>query len=131
MKKLAITLHIEMPDLEAVDSNAHALRSWLTLNDYSIEQFMLKIRKEVEYTCYSNDSVDLVINGTAPDKTEVSVQTVVQKVQTGVLSFGTRVLVTFQDEQTSAEVIGYDQKYRLHKVRTSCGKVLLRKIHTA
>ena len=92
---------------------------------------MLKIRKEVEYTCFANDSVDLVINGTAPDKTEVSVQTVVQKVQTGVLSFGTRVLVTFQDEQTSAEVIGYDQKYRLHKVRTSCGKVLLRKIHTA
>lgn len=131
MKKLAITLHIEMPDLEAVDSNAHALRSWLTLNGCSMEQFMLKIRKEVEYTCFANDSVDLVINGTAPDKTEVSVQTVVQKVQTGVLSFGTRVLVTFQDEQTSAEVIGYDQKYRLHKVRTSCGKVLLRKIHTA
>ena len=39
-------------------------------------------------------------------------------------------MITFREEQTSAEVIGYDHKYRLHKVRTSCGKVLLRKIHT-
>jgi hypothetical protein len=141
MKKLSITLHVEMPeDFGTPDSMA----------DMSIAELMEQVRKEVEYTCYTSTDaaphlvkVDLVINGevaTQPDQqTQVSVQTVVQtQTQTqnqtavsGVLSVGTRVVVTFQEEQTSAEVIGYDYKYRLHKVRTSCGKVLLRKIHTA
>ena len=134
MKKLSITLHVEMPeDFGTPDSMA----------DMSIAELMEQVRKEVEYTCYvSTDAdphlvkVDLVINGevaTQPEQqTQVTVQTVVQNQTTvsGVLSVGTRVVVTFQEEQTSAEVIGYDYKYNLHKVRTSCGKVLLRKIHT-
>ena len=139
MKKLSITLHVEMPeDFGTPDSMA----------DMSIAELMEQVRKEVEYTCYTSTDadphlvkVDLVINGevaTQPEQqTQVSVQTVVQTQNqnqtavSGVLSVGTRVVVTFQEEQTSAEVIGYDYKYRLHKVRTSCGKVLLRKIHTA
>jgi hypothetical protein len=133
MKKLSITLHIEMPeDFGTPDSMA----------DMSVETLMEQVRKEVEYTCYTSTDadphlvkVDLVVNGevaTQPEEqTQVSVQAVVQTSTGDVLSVGTRVMVTFRDEQTSAEVIGYDHKYRLHKVRTSCGKVLLRKIHTA
>jgi len=136
MKKLSITLHVEMPeDFGTPDSMA----------DMSIAELMEQVRKEVEYTCYTSTDadphlvkVDLVINGevaTQPEQqTQVTVQTVVQTQNqttvSGVLSVGTRVVVTFQEEQTSAEVIGYDYKYNLHKVRTSCGKVLLRKIHT-
>ena len=109
----------------------------------SVETLMEQVRKDVEFTCYTSTDadphlvkVDLVVNGevaTQPEEqTQVSVQAVVQT-STGdnVLSVGTRVVVTFQEEQTSAEVVGYDHKYRLHKVRTNCGKVLLRKIHTA
>lgn len=134
MKKLSITLHIEMPeDFGTPDSMA----------DMSIETLMEQVRKDVEYTCYTSTDadphlvkVDLVVNGevaTQPEEqTQVSVQAVVQASNgDSVLSVGTRVMVTFRDEQTSAEVIGYDHKYRLHKVRTTCGKVLLRKIHTA
>lgn len=133
MKKLSITLHIEMPeDFGTPDSMA----------DMSVETLMEQVRKEVEYTCYTSTDadphlvkVDLVVNGevaTQPEEqTQVSVQAVVQTSTGDVLSVGTRVMVTFRDEQTSAEVIGYDHKYRLHKVRTSCGKVLLRKIHAA
>ena len=134
MKKLSITLHIEMPeDFGTPDSMA----------DMSVETLMEQVRKDVEFTCYTSTDadphlvkVDLVVNGevaTQPEEqTQVSVQAVVQT-STGdnVLSVGTRVVVTFQEEQTSAEVVGYDHKYRLHKVRTNCGKVLLRKIHTA
>ena len=133
MKKLSITLHIEMPeDFGTPDSMA----------DMSVETLMEQVRKDVEFTCYTSTDadphlvkVDLVVNGevaTQPEEqTQVSVQAVVQT-STGdnVLSVGTRVVVTFQEEQTSAEVVGYDHKYRLHKVRTNCGKVLLRKIHT-
>ena len=134
MKKLSITLHIERPeDFGTPDSMA----------DMSVETLMEQVRKDVEFTCYTSTDadphlvkVDLVVNGevaTQPEEqTQVSVQAVVQT-STGdnVLSVGTRVVVTFQEEQTSAEVVGYDHKYRLHKVRTNCGKVLLRKIHTA
>ena len=114
-----------------------------SMADMSVETLMEQVRKDVEFTCYTSTDadphlvkVDLVVNGevaTQPEEqTQVSVQAVVQT-STGdnVLSVGTRVVVTFQEEQTSAEVVGYDHKYRLHKVRTNCGKVLLRKIHTA
>jgi hypothetical protein len=37
--------------------------------------------------------------------------------------------VTFRGEEANATVIGYDHKYLLHKVRTSCGKVILRKVN--
>jgi hypothetical protein len=134
MKKLSITLHIEMPeDFGTPDSMA----------DMSVETLMEQVRKEVEYTCYTSTDadphlvkVDLVVNGEVqvqPEaQTEVSVQTVVQTPSgESILSHGTRVMVTFREEQTSAEVIGYDHKYKLHKVRTTCGKVLLRKIHAA
>ena len=133
MKKLSITLHIEMPeDFGTPDSMA----------DMSVETLMEQVRKDVEFTCYTSTDadphlvkVDLVVNGdvaTQPEQqTQVSVQTVIQTSGDGVLSVGTQVVVTFQEEQTVAEVIGYDQKYRLHKVRTNSGKVLLRKIHTA
>jgi hypothetical protein len=114
-----------------------------SMADMSVEQLMEQVRKEVEYTCYTNTDadphlvkVDLVVNGEVAaqpeEPTQVSVQTVVQASNgDNILSVGTRVMVTFREEQTSAEVIGYDHKYRLHKVRTSCGKVLLRKIHAA
>ncbi len=49
MKKLSITLHIEMPeDFGTPDSMA----------DMSVETLMEQVRKEVEYTCYTSTDAD-------------------------------------------------------------------------
>lgn len=75
--------------------------------------------------------VNLLVNGEVDEtpETPTEVQVQVNDNPNGILPHGTSVRVTLRGEETSAEVIGYDHKYLLHKVRTACGKVVLRKVN--
>jgi hypothetical protein len=129
--KLQIALQIEMPDeFGTPDSMA----------DMTTSELLEKVRMEVEQQVWLNSDaephlvrVNLLINGevheATPTVSQVQVQVQVNENANGILPHGTSVRVTFRGEETNAEVIGYDHKYLLHKVRTSCGKVILRKVN--
>ena len=126
--KINVTLQIELPDDAATVDG---------MEDINAATLVEKVRKDVEYFTFASvDSseirVSAIINGEiqAGEPTPVITSLVVET-PSGVLAIGTRVVVTFREEPTVAEVIGYDNKYQLHKVRTHCGKVLLRKVQQA
>ena len=108
-----------------------------SMADMSTPELLEKVRSELEQGMWLNSDIDphqvkvkvnLLINGQV-QATENETPDVQVQVNNGVLTNGTAVRVTFQREETVAEVIGYDTKYRLHKVRTACGKVILRKVN--
>jgi hypothetical protein len=128
--KLRITLQIEMPDegeFGTPDSMA----------DLTAPELLEKVRSEVEQGLWLHSDIDphrvrvnLLINGEVQSETpESQVQVQINESPSGILPNGTVVRVTFREEETQATVIGYDAKYALHKVRTTCGKVILRKVN--
>lgn len=125
--KLQIALQIEMPDeFGTPDSMA----------DMTTAELLEKVRTEVEQCVWLNSDADphlvrvnLLINGQVSEDEQPEVQVQVNENPNGILPHGTAVRVTFRGEEANATVIGYDHKYLLHKVRMSCGKVILRKVH--
>ena len=129
MTKIDCVFQIELPeDFGTVDSMA----------DMTHEELLALVAKEVEQGLWLNSDIDpthvkvnVIVNGQVQvneaQRVEVSAQ-VTTPDSTNPYPIGTKVIVTMDREETHAEVVGYDSKYRLPKVRSSCGRVMLRKV---